>query len=194
MTDGQQRKQSQRSMAQLEKSGRNLCAGEMPTADEVATALITACRLTGEDPENIIVARPSHSYARHYAFQALRVAFPEVLGAALARMLRCSGNEQYWSVNSNNGMARFQGGPHKGKRRHRFWDEQIFQRVIAAVRELAQVEDVPAFLSSDDGIEMPPDVRSVFDAAKRMQGQIKGISVPARKAEDRDGDQGEGQF
>jgi hypothetical protein len=84
------------------------------------------------DPEFAI----SGSRARHYAFQALRTVFPDINKAYLANACGCAGNPRHYAVNSTNSMQRFVGGPHRGERRHRFWNEDIFDKVIAAVRVL----------------------------------------------------------
>lgn len=112
----------------------------MPSANTVAWAIVAACRETGENPLVVAGERPAPSRARHYAFQSLKVAFPDVAGARLAFMCGCSGKPEYYAVNSTNGMQRFLGGQHEGKRKHRFWSEEIFGRVIAAVRTAMEDE------------------------------------------------------
>jgi hypothetical protein len=59
-----------------------------PTADQIATAIVTACRLTGEDPIAIIEGERGHrARARHIAFDALIEAFPQAKKVGLARCL-----------------------------------------------------------------------------------------------------------
>jgi hypothetical protein len=106
----------------------------MLSANHVAWAIVQACRETGENALVVAEQRKPQSRARHYALQALKVVFPDVSRERLAWMCGCSGNPKYYSTNSTNGIQRFVGGPHKGERIHRFWKEEVFERVIAAVR------------------------------------------------------------
>jgi hypothetical protein len=115
----------------------------MPTANHVAWAIVAACRETGENPLVVAGDREPRSRARHYAFQALKVVFPDVKKERLAFMVGCSGKPEYYAVNSTNGMGRFVGGPHVGERIHRFWDEGVFERVIAAIKLPPEEEESP---------------------------------------------------
>lgn len=115
----------------------------MPTADQVARAIVTACRATGENPIAVVGDREPQSRARHYAFQSLKVVFPDVKKERLAFMCGCSGKPEYYAVNSTNGMQRFVGGPYRGERKHRFWNEEVFARVLAALRAAVEDEQPP---------------------------------------------------
>ena len=115
------------------------------TADVVATVIVTAAKLTGEDPLGIALYRKPQSKALHYAFQALKKCFPKYPQDRLAHFVGCAGKPEYYSVNSTNGMALFVGGPYAGQRRHRFWDEVIFEKVISAARSAAPL-DLPEFI------------------------------------------------
>ncbi len=121
-----------------------------PSANHIAVAIVAACAETGEGPLVVAEERVQKSRARHYAFQALRAAFPEAAHESLAYRCGCSGIAKYYATNSNDRMRRFVGGPHKGKRRHGFWDEDRFQRIIHAVRAVEApatgglVEEPPA--------------------------------------------------
>jgi hypothetical protein len=56
-----------------------------PSADQIALAIVTACRLTGENnPIGTCLRQPSR--ARHIAFAALQVAFPDATQRTLARL------------------------------------------------------------------------------------------------------------
>lgn len=114
-----------------------------PSANAVAWAIVSACRETGEDPLVVVGERKPESRARHYAFQALKVVFPDFKRERLAFMCGCSGKPEYYATNSTNGMQRFVGGPYVGERKHRFWNEDRFIRVIAAVRAAVE-DDAPA--------------------------------------------------
>jgi len=115
-----------------------------PTANAVAWAIVAACRATGENPLVVAGDREPKSRARHYAFQSLKVVFPDVKAERLAFMCGCSGKPEYYAVNSTNGLMRFVGGPYEGERRHRFWNEDVFNRVIAAVRVANEQEALEA--------------------------------------------------
>lgn len=139
----------------------------MLTANHVAWAIVAACRETGENPLTVVGDREPRSRARHYAFQALKVVFPDVKKERLAFMVGCSGKPEYYAVNSTNGMGRFAGGPHVGERMHRFWNESVFERVIAAVRLQPQAEDDPT-------TARPP--------VKKLSAATGGIVEPRRPA------------
>lgn len=55
-----------------------------PTADQVATAIVTAARLTGESPVACI-AGEGGMHCRCFALEALKSVFPEARVAGLAR-------------------------------------------------------------------------------------------------------------
>lgn len=102
---------------------------DMPTADDVATAIIVAAAETGEDPI-ACASRVEGMRCRHYAMHALSHVFPGTGRYALARMVGCQAKPQYFWKNSVthvlNGM-----GPGK---RAKWWDEAAYQRVIEAIR------------------------------------------------------------
>lgn len=59
-----------------------------PTADQIATAIVEACRLTGEDPIALVGGERGHkARARYVALAALMEAFPEAPKTGLARTL-----------------------------------------------------------------------------------------------------------
>lgn len=59
-----------------------------PTADQIATAIVTACQLTGDDPIAVVKgARGPRARARHVAFDALIEVFPAATKVRLARCL-----------------------------------------------------------------------------------------------------------
>lgn len=59
-------------------------ARAFPTADQVATAIVAAARLTGEDPVGCIAGAPAMR-CRAIAFEALRLVFPEARVPGLGR-------------------------------------------------------------------------------------------------------------
>lgn len=112
-----------------------------PSADHIAIAIVTACRLNGENPLAIVEQRPQRSRARHYALYALACVFPEASKAKLAFLVGCQGNPVYYARNS---MA----GHYDGKQKHTFWNRSIEARVIEAV-EACTSKPAPA-------VEAPP--------------------------------------
>jgi hypothetical protein len=59
-----------------------------PTADQIAMALVTACRLTGDNPIAVVQGeRGPRARARHVAFDALIEAFPDARKVGLAKCL-----------------------------------------------------------------------------------------------------------
>jgi hypothetical protein len=60
--------------------------GRFPSADEIATAVVTACRLTGEDPVACVRGELGVR-GRHVALDALLAAFPEARREGLGRCL-----------------------------------------------------------------------------------------------------------
>lgn len=55
-----------------------------PNADQIALAIVTACRITGDGPVATCLRQTSR--ARHIAFVALCEVFPEAKKASLARL------------------------------------------------------------------------------------------------------------
>lgn len=145
----------------------------MPSADQIACAIIAACRETGEDPFVVTGERRPQSRARHYAFQALKVVFPLAIRERLAFMCGCSGNPKYYAVNSSNGMQRFVAGPHKGERIHRFWDEDVFARVIAAVKGAP----IPEALINEEQQDLPVPRTPI-----KLSASVGSIVEPTRPA------------
>lgn len=70
----------------------------VPTADQVAAAIVAACRFTGEDPIAVASGTRRSSRARHYAMHALAIRFPRCRKRALARMVGAAGAspERFW--------------------------------------------------------------------------------------------------
>lgn len=58
--------------------------GAFPTAEQIATALVAAARMSGEDPEAIVLLRQP-SRARHVAFAALVATFTQARKTDLGR-------------------------------------------------------------------------------------------------------------
>lgn len=60
-----------------------------PTAEQIATAVVAAARLTGDDPVEVLTVTTGF-HARHLAFAALREAFPRATAKAIAAALTYS--------------------------------------------------------------------------------------------------------
>ncbi|CAN7307818.1 hypothetical protein LJR231_001592 [Phyllobacterium sp. LjRoot231] len=56
-----------------------------PTADEIAKAIVAACKCTGENP--LMAFAPETLRARHYALDALTAVFPEARKIGLSKCL-----------------------------------------------------------------------------------------------------------
>ncbi len=136
----------------------------MPTADQVARAIVAAARETGEDPEACIIGAPGLR-CRHYAMHALSRAFPAVKHNKhiWAKLTGASSNPKYFwanSVSQKFNMAA--GGPRAGKRAAKWWDEAAFERVIDAI-----------------GVEQPPAPRR---APVKLSADFGSIVEPTRPA------------
>lgn len=104
-----------------------VAARAFPTADEVATAIVAAARLTGEDPVACIAGAPALR-CRAFAFEALRSVFPE---ARVAGLGRCVG----WQPSSTHGQIA------SAKTRSWWSDDAVDEVVGALIDEAAPQED-----------------------------------------------------
>lgn len=68
----------------------------IPSADDVARAIVAACRETGEDPVSLVEG-DVNLHARHYAFHALLHVFPSEPLKGLARMLGDRRPVSFWN-------------------------------------------------------------------------------------------------
>jgi hypothetical protein len=100
-----------------------------PSADQVAAAIIAACRETGADPESVASgakgagSRFPISRARAYAALAIRAVFPENGSVALGRMVGSNAPSSYVTQIDNqlrNGLLKW-------------WDDKTFMRVVEAL-------------------------------------------------------------
>jgi hypothetical protein len=125
-----------------------------PRADDVATAIVTACRITGEDP--LFVGgggrytggkHSTHNRARHYAMHALRAVFPHVSHVNLARMVGCPGYGGHFWHNSVVAVAHPTG---TGKIRASWWSTEAYQSVVDAVKAIQPHEPEPKPVTAPD--------------------------------------------
>jgi len=56
-----------------------------PTPDQIALAIVTACRCTGENP--LMITAPNTLRARHFALEALTIVFPSARKIGLSMCL-----------------------------------------------------------------------------------------------------------
>lgn len=105
------------------------------TADEVATALVAACKLQGENPIKV-ASRKKESRARWYAFAALVDLFPDVDYRSIAH---CVG------FPTDNSIIRARGYL-KHFRTLDWWDEPRVKVVKASVACLVDPVEIPRFL------------------------------------------------
>lgn len=104
----------------------------LPNADDVARAIVAACRETGEDPIKC-ATEEWHIRARHYAMHALLHTFPDLQRFAAARLVGCPGSAPGFWNKSWHQVAK----PHHSGRSHsaKWWDEDAYGRVIAAIEQ-----------------------------------------------------------
>lgn len=67
---------------------------EFPSADDIAIAIIAACRQTGENPEDVALGSVAQR-ARRYAYKVLTTQFPLARKIGLAKAVGASAFEAY---------------------------------------------------------------------------------------------------
>jgi hypothetical protein len=90
-----------------------------PTADQIALAIVTACRIFGEDPIALVKGR-SGTRARQIAFAALMEVFPKARRAGLGACLGF-------------GTPRAAQGQTMTSRKLKWWNELWVDEVIGAL-------------------------------------------------------------
>lgn len=132
----------------------------MITADDIAIAIVAACRQTGEDPILAVQGHTLHKKARHYAFHALIHVFPRYNQEVVARCLG-SGKSAKQFIAASFVSVLGRGGRSKAG----WWDDDVFDRVIraieagktaAAVRAPAPRPQAPRSAACDPPPGMPP--------------------------------------
>lgn len=93
-----------------------------PTADQIALAIVTACRLSGTNPVLTALGEVTQreSRGRHVAFAALIEVFPE---ARRIGMARCCGYRSFGSATAN--LPTF--------RKQEWWREDWVDEVVGAL-------------------------------------------------------------
>lgn len=89
-----------------------------PTADEIARAIVTACRLTGDQPVATCMGQPSR--ARCLAMHALMTTFPDARRESIAR---CCGLRKRETIHAIVGAAR----------KASWWREEWVDEVVGAL-------------------------------------------------------------
>lgn len=142
---------------------------EIPTADDVAIAIVTACRETGEDPIETIQRRMGVK-ARHYALHALLHVFPKLSRVSAASMVGCPGKPGAFLTNSWNQVVRpYRNGanPHMAK----WFDDKAYDRVIRAI-EAGRSEDAADVSVAEERIaelDAHPERLVVVEAPVRVE-------------------------
>lgn len=102
-----------------------------PSAEDVAVAIVAACRETGEDPIATAEGIYTQKRARHYALHALVRVFPKASRERLCVYVGCPGNPRQFWASSWNQIVKPQahGHGHMAK----WWDDTVYDRVIRAI-------------------------------------------------------------
>jgi hypothetical protein len=129
-----------------------------PTADDIAIAIVAACRETGEDPVEVAAGNWAHKKARHYAMHALVHVFRATSPHRLAAYVGADHPKQFWA-NSHATIVRAKNG-----RKHAalWWDDVAYDRVIRAIeadrtrravapKEIAPPANNSSYLADENG-------------------------------------------
>jgi hypothetical protein len=126
-------------------------SANLPTADDVAWAIVTASREMGEDPIGCATGATAR-WGRHYAMHALRHVFPDLSGERAALLCGCPGKPVYFWNNSVNQVAyRFKLTEQESLKRFgepvrtraaKWWNEDAYNRVIAAIIKSADGQPI----------------------------------------------------
>lgn len=121
-----------------EGPGGALNGRRLPVADDVARAIVAACRETGEDPiraasGNICDVNGPTIRARHYAMHALLEVFPELEPESAARFVGSPGKHPLQFYNSSKTAILGHKGKGAGRAPARWWSSELLWRVIRAI-------------------------------------------------------------
>lgn len=101
-----------------------------PTADDIAIAIVAACRETGDDPIAVAEGIYTQKKARHYALHALVYVFPKTNPHRLCVYVGCTGKPGHFWSNSLTAVVR----PRNGRLHAAgWWDDAAYDRVIRAI-------------------------------------------------------------
>lgn len=151
-----------------------------PTADHIAMAVVAACRETGEDPF-AVMQRVTQLHARHYALHALREVC-NIEGARAADLVGCPAKPGYFYSNSRAQV--FYWNNIKGCRTAKWWREDAFDRVVAAIRGVGApvvtrptLETPSARVDIEDGKEV---FRGSAESPVKLTADPRRIIEPTR--------------
>lgn len=112
-----------------------------PTADDIAMAIVLACRETGENPIAVMtepwlvgksVNGRCHFRARHYAFHVLHLAFPSLPRSSLPRLVGVTTSISNFLTSSNYAVI------HRGSYDHRpaanWFSMTVLERITNTLR------------------------------------------------------------
>lgn len=109
---------------------------DFPTADDVARAIVAACRETGDDPIRAASGLVGGAHgttirARHYALHALLHTFPKLPRGIAAKLVGAPGNPVTFYHNSWHQVVR----PRASASGHMalWWNDAAYARVIDAI-------------------------------------------------------------
>ncbi len=147
------------------------------SADAIARAVVAACRITGADPLELFLAPKQGvrgdpmSRARYYAFEALRVAVPGCMDAALARGL---GFLVKGSVVAQK----------LAPRRPGWWSEEALGEIVGAVltAEIGEGAEAPAPEEPIDLPRLPKPARRAGPALHMGEPEAGRSALDKRRA------------
>lgn len=136
----------------------------MPTAHQVACAIIAACKETGEPIPTETLGGHHKERWRHYAVHALRAVFPKSEPGPLGRMLGAGSfikpgffyRTSCWNVLGQT--------PHCRRTRAHWWSDESLDRVMRAIPLDAPVEQAAAIRSDPPAVPAVP-VKPAVDLA-----------------------------
>lgn len=147
----------------------------IPTADEIAVAVVEACRETAEDP--IACAQGEMMIrGRHYALHALARVYPEAHALKLVRLVGVKGDAMEFWRNSKRVAGR-----NGNQKAARWWSPAVLTRVVDAVFKVAEKRTV-----KPEAVERPieePAPKLPSPAPRRPDAGVTRIAkaVEARK-------------
>jgi hypothetical protein len=163
----------------------------MPSADQVAWAIVAACRETGDHPISIASGSsrgPAPRVtlrARHYALHALLFVFPGLPREKAAKFVGAPGRPMMFYHGSMNQVAKVV-NTMTGRRRANWWDEEGFERVIRAIENAGPK---PAIAETTPAIEMHPARRdepeeddSPLRTPVKLSAAVGNVIQPTRPA------------
>jgi hypothetical protein len=164
---------------------------QMPSATQVAWAIVAACRETGDDPIAIASGQskgPSSRVtlrARHYALHALLFVFPRLPREKAAEFVGAPGRPMMFYHGSMNQVAKVV-NTMTGRRRANWWDEEGFERVIRAIENAgpkpAIAETTPVIERRQARRDEPEEDDTPLRVPVKLSAAVGSIVEPTRPA------------